>query len=484
VAASDASDAYKKAALASGGYVCDGTDDDVEIQAAIDALPVVGDGGGTDIGGHVHLSAGNFNISACINVDEDVLLTGEGDGLANTHGVTRIYQASGSDLAQMLHCTGDNVRIRDLLIHGNKGNNGGATTEGIKIAGLNSSVENVGVYRCGGYGIWTTSHAGFYKHIFVEYCDDDGFLVDGYNNWFEACFAGHAITNGWHVNGDRTVIVSCLVADASQNGYRLDGDYNRLIGSGTYASGSGGVAQNGVSINNGSYNVVQGNVFFEVSYGNPNTYDGVSLGGDVCDYNVIEGNVVKNDTNSYKYGLDCYTGTPDYNIIRDNIFVSPTTAGVHFINGQAHNIVGDNVGHVGPGDTRTIIKSIDHADLTDDGGAAGHIDFDDSIPAESIIKAVKLDFTEAWNSDNTTTLTVMIGSAGDTDAFSMTADPGDNAFNTTTDICWGESDCQNHIVGTEVTPRVTFTEDDDITNIISGAGSQGAVTIYITYMKG
>jgi len=57
VAASDASEASKKAALASGGYVCDGTADDVEIQAAIDALPA---------GGHVVCSEGNYVIAAAI----------------------------------------------------------------------------------------------------------------------------------------------------------------------------------------------------------------------------------------------------------------------------------------------------------------------------------------------------------------------------------------------------------------------------------
>ncbi len=135
------------------------------------------------------------------------------------------------------------------------------------------------------------------------------------------------------------------------------------------------------------------------------------------------------------------------------------------------------------GDVVSITKVIDHADLTDDGGATGRVDFDDAIPAGSIIKAVKCDFTELFNSDNTTTLTMMIGYVGDLDAFNLTADPGEAAFNHTTDVYWGESDCQAHRVTTAKTPRVTFTEDDDITHVIGGAGAQGGVTITITYMK-
>jgi len=67
VAASDASDIDK----ARANYICDGTDDDVEIQAAIDALPATG--------GKVLLSAGNFALSAIVSRDIDnVVVEGQG----------------------------------------------------------------------------------------------------------------------------------------------------------------------------------------------------------------------------------------------------------------------------------------------------------------------------------------------------------------------------------------------------------------------
>ncbi len=68
VAASDASPSVK----ARADYVCDGTADDVQIQAAIDALPAYGDGGS------VILSAGNFNIAASINIRGALRLKGQG----------------------------------------------------------------------------------------------------------------------------------------------------------------------------------------------------------------------------------------------------------------------------------------------------------------------------------------------------------------------------------------------------------------------
>jgi len=67
VAASDATDKAKRVA----DYVCDGTADQEEIQAAIDAT--------ASTGGQVRLSAGNFAISAAIEMTHAVGLIGSGD---------------------------------------------------------------------------------------------------------------------------------------------------------------------------------------------------------------------------------------------------------------------------------------------------------------------------------------------------------------------------------------------------------------------
>jgi hypothetical protein len=93
VASSTASDSIKKQA----DYVCDGTDDQVEIQAAIDALFA------TTVGGKVKLSAGPFYVSKqtgttyTIRLKPKVCLQGEGmggtDSDSNPYG-TLIYLAN------------------------------------------------------------------------------------------------------------------------------------------------------------------------------------------------------------------------------------------------------------------------------------------------------------------------------------------------------------------------------------------------------
>src|SRR3990172_3349526 len=69
VASNDASAATKFAA----DYVCDGTDDHVQLQAALDALP--------STGGHVQLSYGRFYIASQVQITKHgVILEGVGWG--------------------------------------------------------------------------------------------------------------------------------------------------------------------------------------------------------------------------------------------------------------------------------------------------------------------------------------------------------------------------------------------------------------------
>ncbi len=111
VAASDAPAHVKRQA----DYVCDGTDDHVEIQAAIDALP--------DAGGVVELSTGTFAQADVILVDSGVWLRGAGTA-------TVLYLVDGTDRPQILNrdytnATGGNsgIVISDLKLDGNKANN-------------------------------------------------------------------------------------------------------------------------------------------------------------------------------------------------------------------------------------------------------------------------------------------------------------------------------------------------------------------------
>lgn len=74
-------------------YVCDGVDDQIEIDQAISSLP--------DSGGEVHLSRGIFNISNNITINKRIKLVGEGKGITldrnnvNNGGTTLLTELTG-----------------------------------------------------------------------------------------------------------------------------------------------------------------------------------------------------------------------------------------------------------------------------------------------------------------------------------------------------------------------------------------------------
>ena len=136
VAANDASDAAKGRA----DYVCDGTADDVQIQAAIDALTS---------GGRVVLSEGTFNYAATVtdNNVNSVAIEGQGDSTilrlpngANAGGAIIMFNLSSVD----------NWALRNFRIDGNKANNTkDDASRGIVLTTCNDClIENVTIDDC------------------------------------------------------------------------------------------------------------------------------------------------------------------------------------------------------------------------------------------------------------------------------------------------------------------------------------------------
>ena len=84
-------------------YLCDGVDDQAEIQAAMDALP--------ESGGEIHILEGSYHLSAQLVVSKaDVTIRG-------TPGATRLYAAYNlSGLNFFVRVTGDRCTLSGLLL--------------------------------------------------------------------------------------------------------------------------------------------------------------------------------------------------------------------------------------------------------------------------------------------------------------------------------------------------------------------------------
>ncbi len=109
-------------------YLCDGTADQVEIQAAIDAVGAAG-------GGTVLLSEGTFTIAAGINLRDKVQVAGMGAGT-----ILQVLSTTASDFAVLLATAVSNASVVNLAIDGNIAGAHGHFHSGIQITGASMGI--------------------------------------------------------------------------------------------------------------------------------------------------------------------------------------------------------------------------------------------------------------------------------------------------------------------------------------------------------
>lgn len=227
VAASDASAAAKAAALASGGAVCDGTADQVEIQAALDALPATG--------GEVRLSEGSFSVTAGITHKANCIIEGAGSSATKVVvplGTGSIQVFNGSDVnnwvVRGLTLVGDgdvgtgiyashnisNVLIEDIIAYDFQ--------VGINI----NSASHVRIRRCHCY---SNALEGIYVHQETLYNRSSDVLI-------EDCEVNNNGRNGMSTeNSDYWTIDHCYAHNNTAYGYHYEssppGEFGMVINS-------------------------------------------------------------------------------------------------------------------------------------------------------------------------------------------------------------------------------------------------------------
>jgi len=288
VAASDSSEPSKDQA----DYVCDGTDDHVEIQAALNALPAEG--------GRVVLSEGTFNCAGSVLPGAHATLSGHGDTetyikfrndgilqvdteyvtLEKFHIEGRGYSAS-RDFG-VLYIRASNVAVRDVTGTADNTIQGLFYVRSIGIG--NKNIENIEFTRCtadspGTYGFLHSSWGTPYKvHRNVTYTDcraiDCG-RYSAYNPWVTGfdfaelndietlrvvnCTAEGTLESGFHFEygpaKKDVVLTDCISRDNGQKAfpqkYSLGGeDY---FGAGYYAPRGEYVFENCTAEGNSAY---------------------------------------------------------------------------------------------------------------------------------------------------------------------------------------------------------------------------------------
>lgn len=346
-------------------YVCDGTDDQVEIQAAINALV-------DSIGGSIILMEGKFAITSPISLNSYISLSGLGyNTYLNSNQVTgqviqvfgtvgthkenveisnlRISGVVGTAFGVYLHYC-DNCKVRNLwvenagqegillrncshcLIEGNNISGGWKDSDGIKLWQhvqnciiSNNHIKNMGI---NGAGPFTSDGIELQDSCFFN-------TIEG--NTIDSCKE-----HGINLEGNTyyTTVIGNMITGVSSSGIEVVGSSNNNTISGNISQGNG----RGIRIYSGCHhsvvndNIVVGNTakgiwinaanYITVTGNNVNSNGSHGIYAATMKYSNISNNILQGNTG---YGINCVTC--DSNII-----------GVNYVTGNSVNsIILDNV---------------------------------------------------------------------------------------------------------------------------------------------
>ncbi len=272
-------------------YECDGTDDHVQIQAALDALPASG--------GTVQLLEGTYNIETAIALDSFDRLIGNGRGtiLTTTTADLDIITATGGAGTEKVGIT-----IADLTVDGDAG--GAVNDNGIQWDYVDFSViRNVLVQNCGS--------ASGDNGILLTNCD--------YNKILGSVIRDCNEDNIGLVTSTHNLIESNQSYSATKVGVKLatTSTYNQIVGNNIDANGSYGIYIDGGSAD--GFNSVVGN---QVTNGNN---DGILVYQSYT--NTITGNLVGFNGNAAHMGIHIWDS--DYCQANDNLVVENNDHGIY-----------------------------------------------------------------------------------------------------------------------------------------------------------
>ena len=159
-------------------YLCDGVDDQAEIQAAMDALP--------ESGGEIHILEGSYHLSAQLVVSKaDVTIRG-------TPGATRLYAAYNlSGLNFFVRVTGDRCTLSGLLLAPGTGISG-STACGLELAGNEEAADTLDLRNFSLTALCVSKTAEDCSVRFCRTSADGGMAVTGPRCTIYGCVVGRA----------------------------------------------------------------------------------------------------------------------------------------------------------------------------------------------------------------------------------------------------------------------------------------------------
>lgn len=336
VAANDTPEPFKSAAT----FVCDGTADDVEIQAALNTYP----------GGQVILLPGTFNTTSTILLDADESLIGSG-----REATTISYNGA----SYIIRCVdpagaapGDNT-IAHMTLSATAVN--GACIE-VEAGSERDSIYDV---NCFAAGATSTNRVVFLKGSYCQFYDSTvvvagdyyALLISGggayqiHHNQIHGPVAFDNNNQIWFDNNYITMPVGSGTKGAIETS--TDADFHQITNNTIVGPRGHGIALGGDD------NVIIGNVIRNVGGATANTYDAIRVDGD---RNFVQHNYVAGS--SHRYAMVVVSGTSDNNWITNNRFTAGGTGEILNSGAGTSFAPGNYPGSGGTGLPETLIIAV------------------------------------------------------------------------------------------------------------------------------
>lgn len=344
-------------------YICDGVDDDVQIQAAIDAIAALG-------GGKIIIRAGSFTLGNAISLQLKHNIVVEGEGIGATILQAKAAFPTNHGLFENTSLT-NNFEATGFTLDGNKANQ---TTQNISGFDMNGGtgfcvhhceIENMNNGTGYGNGIYT---AQTMNKIYDNYIHDNETAGINYDVGIGEVFSNRIILNGaYGINLSTNQVriydneissntLSGILVNAAQD-VHITGNHITLntVSGILFSNGPEWVSVIGnIIMSNGKdqidlggagafYCIVNDNVIdCRAGLDADNTWSGILIRGSSSQI-VVKGNVVYGNgaTNDLKYGIREATNGDDFNIIVGNVATGCDTANISSLgvnSDVSHNI--------------------------------------------------------------------------------------------------------------------------------------------------
>ena len=332
-------------------YLCDGTADQAEINAAITALPATG--------GEIVILDGTYNITAKISVNKsNVTLSGNG----NATILKRMWSSTVNEGVITVETGLSYCKIKDFYIDGNKATFASSNNYSIYvITGSNNIITN---NRCdngyegikisnGSYNIVTDNICNTNNNMGIEISNSNNNIVNGNlcnNNAFNGIFVAYGNSN-YNIIGNNECCLNTNI------GINLT---NTCVGNTSNGNNCNGNLNSGIGLQGVSNNNISGNVC------NNNTVNGILLWNSGVDKNNISSNTcinnavgisLANGNNNNVSGNSCIRGTgltTDYTASQYTINLSGTANNYNLI--SSNNCMGKDV-VIGGGTSNTSVNN-------------------------------------------------------------------------------------------------------------------------------